>query len=225
MSELVSYKYHLPPLVAIACYLAYPKQVRIDSSVLHILSTVHNGLLVAFSGWTFVSLSQILYEDGIVFQSHFYFNNPRFDNIIFWFYISKYYELIDTFILYLSGKSPIFLQKYHHIGAIVCWHLHYVYKVDCVWIPSIANSFVHIIMYSYYLGCLLRVKQVRFIKPYITTLQLTQLVVPNFFCLYYYQPPIETVFKYNLIKMFVGYVSGLVVLFSQFFYRNYVHKD
>ena len=219
MTELV---WHFPPIIAIAGYLTYPKQLRIDQTVLYVFSVAHNTCLVAFSAWTFVSLSQILYTDGIVFRSHYYFNNPRFDNIIFWFYISKYYELIDTFILYLSGKSPIFLQKYHHIGAIVCWHLHYVYKVDCVWIPSIANAFVHTIMYSYYLGCLLKVTQVRCIKPYITSLQLTQLFVPNFICIYYYQPPVETQFKYNLIKIFVGYVSVLVVLFSQFYYRNYI---
>ena len=213
---------HITPLLAIAGYVLYPKQLRINPTLLSVLSVIHNSVLVAFSAWTFVSLSQILYNDGIVFQSNYYFQNPRFDTVIYWFYISKYYEFFDTFLLYLNGKTPIFLQKYHHIGAVVCWHLHYVYKVDCVWIPSIANSFVHTIMYSYYLGCLLKINQVRFIKKYITSLQLTQLFIPNFVCLYYYAPPIETAFNYNLIKLFVGYVSVLVVLFSQFYYTNYI---
>ena len=213
---------HFTPLIAIGGYLAYPKELRINPSLLYFLSVAHNGLLVAFSAWTFVSLSQILYNDGIVFQHNYYFQNPHFDKVIYLFYISKYYEFFDTFLLYLNGKSPIFLQKYHHIGAVVCWHLHYHYKVDCVWIPSIANSFVHTIMYSYYLGCLLKINQVRFIKKYITSLQLAQLFIPNFICLYYYIPPVETIFNYNLIKIFVGYVSVLVVLFSQFYYTNYI---
>ncbi len=220
----VPMSYHITPVVAIAGYLAYPKNLRIDPSVLHILSIIHNGLLVIFSAWTFVSLSQILYTDGLVFQHNYYFNNPHFDTIIYLFYISKYYEFFDTFLLYLNGKTPIFLQKYHHIGAVICWHLHYVYKVDCVWIPSIANSFVHTIMYSYYLGCLLKINQVRFIKKYITSLQLTQLFIPNFICLYFYAPPIETAFNYNLIKVFVGYVAVLVILFSKFFYVNYIKR-
>jgi hypothetical protein len=76
-------------------------------------------------------------------------------------------------------------------------------------------------MYSYYLGCLLKINQVRFIKKYITSLQLMQLTLPNFICLYY-APPIESTFNYNLIKFFIGYVSILVVLFSQFFYVNYI---
>ena len=213
---------HITPLLAIAGYLAYPKQFRINTTLLYFLSVIHNSLLVAFSAWTFLSLSQILYNDGIVFQSYYYFQNPRFDTVIYLFYISKYYEFFDTFILYLNGKSPLFLQKYHHIGAVICWHLIYYNKIDCVWIPSIANSFVHIIMYSYYLGCLLKINQVRFIKKYITSLQLIQLFIPNFICLYYYAPPIETTFNYNIIKIFVGYVSVLVVLFSQFYYTNYI---
>ena len=202
--------------------MAYPKQLRINPQLLHCCSIVHNGLLVAFSAYTFLSLSHILYTDGLVFQSDYYFQNPYFDKVIFWFYLSKYYEFFDTFLLYLNGKSPIFLQKYHHIGAVVVWHLHYVYKVDCIWIPSIANSFVHTIMYSYYLGCLLKINQVRFLKQYITSMQLTQLFIPNFICLYFYRPPIETPFKYGLIQLFVGYVAVLVVLFSQFYWNNYL---
>ena len=64
---------HIIPLLGIAGYLAYPKQLRINPSLLYILSVIHNGLLVAFSTWTFALLSQILYNDGIVFQSNYYF--------------------------------------------------------------------------------------------------------------------------------------------------------
>jgi hypothetical protein len=213
---------HLVPLLAIAGYMAYPKQMRIDPTLLHYCSIAHNGLLVAFSAYTFMSLSHILYTDGIVFRSSYYFQNPYFDRVIYWFYLSKYYEFFDTFLLYLNGKTPIFLQKFHHIGAVIVWHLCYVYNVDCIWIPSIANSFVHTIMYSYYLGCLLKVNKVRFIKQYITSMQLTQLIVPNFICLYFYIPPIETQFKYGIIQLFVGYVSILVVLFSNFYWMNYM---
>jgi hypothetical protein len=76
-----------------------------------------------FSAWTFVSLCNILYEYGIVCQSDYYFQIEKFDRIIYLFYLSKYYEFFDTFLLYLNGKDPIFLQKYHHIGAVICWHI------------------------------------------------------------------------------------------------------
>ncbi len=208
---------HVAPFLGIAGYLAYPTQLRISSGLLYMLSIIHNGILVIFSAWTFMSISKILYNDGIVFQSNYYFQNQHFDNIIFWFYISKYYEFVDTFLLYLNGKSPIFLQKYHHVGAVICWHLMYVYKVEGIMIATILNAFVHTIMYSYYLGCLLKIKQVRFIKRYITALQLGQLI-PQPSCLYLYSDDPH----YNILLFFVFYSVGLVVLFVRFYYVNYI---
>jgi hypothetical protein len=219
MNELTHY---VAPIVAIVGYINYPTNLRIHKDLLRTLSVAHNTALVVFSSWTFASMCQILYNRGIVFQSNYYFSDATFDKIIYYFYLSKYYEFIDTFLLYLSGKTPIFLQKYHHIGAVVCWHLSYIYKVDSIWIGTILNSLVHIIMYSYYLGCLLKIQQVRFIKQYITSLQLIQLTVPNFFILYYYSPPVETEINFAIIKIFILYVIGLIILFSQFYYKNYI---
>ena len=206
-------------MLAIASYVAYPKQFRINPTLLYNLSVIHNGVLVVFSSWTFLSLSQILYNDGIVFQSNYYFQNQRFDSIIYWFYISKYYEFFDTFLLYLNGKTPIFLQKYHHIGAVICWHLCSVYKVEGIWMATILNSFVHTIMYSYYLGCLLKINKVRFIKKYITSLQLCQLI-PQPVCLYLYNNDEN----YNILLFFTFYTVGLVMLFGRFYYLNYIKK-
>ncbi len=220
MDELVI---HVPPLVAIAGYLAYPKQLRIDPSLLYMLSIIHNAALTIFSAYTFFSLAQIIYTDGIVFQHEYYFSNPQFDTIIYYFYLSKYYEFFDTFLLYLNGKTPIFLQKYHHIGAVICWHIAYVYKADGIWIPSIANSLVHTVMYSYYLGCLLKIKQVRFIKKYITTMQLIQLLGSMLSTMVIYMP-IETERCAIVMIIFTVYVSILVILFAQFFYTNYIKQ-
>jgi len=221
---MLSYIIHVLPFVAIIGYIYYPKNFRINPILLHKLSIIHNSCLVVFSGATFISLAQILYNKGIVFQSNYYFQDTYFDKIIYYFYLSKYYEFFDTFLLYLNNKTPIFLQKYHHIGAVICWHLSYVYKVDAIWIGTTANAFVHTIMYSYYLSCLLKIKSIRVIKQYITSLQLIQLIVPACLDLYYYLPPTETRFKYSIIQIFCTYVSGLVYLFMKFYYKNYIKK-
>ena len=113
----VSYLNNMIPIVAIGGYMAYPKQLRINPSLLYYLSVIHNGLLVSFSAWTFISLAQILYSDGIVFQANYYFKNPHFDKINYYFYLSKYYEFFDTFLLYLHGKTPIFLQKFQRLNV------------------------------------------------------------------------------------------------------------
>jgi hypothetical protein len=214
---------HITPFLAITCYLAYPKHLRINPLLLYRLSIAHNVALVIFSAWTFASLTNILYNHEIVFKSNYYFKNPQFDTIIYWFYISKYYEFADTFLLYLNDKTPIFLQKYHHIGAVISWHLMYQYKVDMVWTASLLNSGVHTIMYSYYLGCLLKINQVRCIKKYITSMQLCQFFIlySNF---YFYYPPIETWYNYSIIIFFATYGIGIIGLFSRFYYDTYIFK-
>ena len=224
MLPTINLSSHITPVVAITCYLAYPKYIRINPVLLYKLSVFHNMLLVIFSALTFASLTNILYKKGIVFQSNYYFQNSQFDTIIYWFYLSKYYEFVDTFLLYLNGKTPIFLQKYHHIGAVISWYLMYEYKVDMVWIATLLNSGVHTIMYSYYLGCLLKVKQIRYVKKYITTIQLFQFFIlyANF---YLYRPPIETWFNYGIISLFAAYGAGIIALFCKFYYVSYILKE
>jgi len=131
---------------------------------------------------------------------------------------------LDTFLIYLKGKKPIFLQTYHHIGAVIFWHLCYYNKVDAVWIPSLFNSLVHTVMYSYYLSTLLQWNGLRRFKPYITTMQLVQFFVGNSLCLYFYKPPVETQLNYNIICGFVAYACGLIILFGQFFLNSYYNK-
>ncbi len=214
---------HIAPALAILGYINYPKDFRMNASLLYFLSLLHNGLLVAFSAWTFLSLADILYSDGIVIQPNFYFKNPKFDAIIYYFYLSKYYEFIDTFLLYLNGKTPILLQKYHHIGAVICWHLGYVYKVDAVWIATFANSFVHTIMYAYYLGTLLKINQLRIIRPYLTRLQLAQQVgciaLGNFYI------PMETPVNIIVLVIINIYTIFLMILFGSFYYQQYIKKN
>lgn len=235
--RLVPWTTHLFPLLGIGLYLCYPTSFRIPADLLHRISVLHNFLLMGFSAWTFLSLCKILYRDGLGFGTVYYFQNLHqplplfssltgrtFDEVIYLFYLSKYYEFFDTFLLYLQGKQPIFLQKFHHIGAVIVWHLCYVYKVDAIWISSLVNSFVHTIMYGYYLGCLLKINAVRRIKQWITTMQLVQLCIPSVIAIWKYYPPAETPFNYGIIVFFVAYVAVLVYLFSQFYSTNYLQK-
>ena len=215
---------HITPILAIAGYINYPKDLRINPTLLYTLSVTHNVLLVAFSVWTFISLSQILYTHGIVFESNYYFQNSQFDKIIYYFYLSKYYEFFDTFLLYLNGKTPIFLQKYHHIGAVIGWHLCYVYQVDAIVWGTMMNAGVHTIMYSYYFLSLFKIR-LQFVKPFITAGQIIQLVMGNFTSMYMYFPPVESLWNYGIIVFFDVYMFFLIYMFIQFSYKNYVSKE
>lgn len=213
------------PIIAIIGYVCYPKGLRINETVLYYISVCHNTTLIAFSAWVFFSVYGILEKHGFVFKPNYYFQDAEFDRIMYYFYLSKYYEFFDTFLLYLKGREPIFLQKYHHVGAVLAWHLAYVNKLDSIWIPSVANAFVHMIMYSYYLGCLLKIRQVKFIKPYLTCLQLVQLVGTMSLSNFYYTPPNESWKNYQVIWFVNLYNIGLIALFFDFFKKNYVEKQ
>ena len=105
-----------------------------------------------------------------------------------------------------------FLQKYHHIGTAILWHFAYYYKGDAIWIPTFYNSFVQTVMYSYYLGCLLKIQSFKAAKPYITGLQIFQLV-SQFSTLYYYKPPVDTEFNYLIAIISNIFTLGLLILF------------
>jgi len=201
----------LAPLAGTYIYLSYPWNSKV-------FIVTHNLFLQLYSVWTFFSLANAVLEKGIRFEHSYYMNDPWINRLIFYFYLSKYYEYLDTFIIYAKGKRPIFLQKYHHIGAVICWHLGWFYKVDAVICASIANSFIHSIMYLYYLLIILKVK-LNLIKPYITYLQVIQFFT-GFISIYYFFPN-ETGWNKFIISIFLIYNLGLLILFLKFIKDNY----
>jgi len=183
-------------------------------------SIAHNAALAGFSLYTCASLCERVYINGFVVQSGYYMSDPLTKRLIFWFYLSKYYEYFDTFLLYVKGRTPIFLQKYHHVGAVFFWHLCYVYDIDAIVLGSIFNSGVHTIMYSYYLTTLLKLNT-RGWRQYITILQILQLTIGLLWSSYKYYPPVETDWNYGIIVLFDMYIVGLIIMFGKFAAENY----
>lgn len=101
----------------------------------------------------------------------------------FWvtmFIFSKIPELLDTVFLVLQNKEVIFLHWFHHVTVLLyCWHAFISDTATGLWFCAI-NYSVHAIMYFYYFlsitGGPLR-SYARPIAPYITTVQLVQMVV------------------------------------------------
>lgn len=186
---------------------------------------LHNLAIQVFSAVTFYRLSSVLITHGLISSPGYFFNVPGVRSTLFWFYLSKYYEYIDTIILYAKHKEPIFLQKFHHAGATIVWHLGYVYEFDGLFYASLLNSGVHSIMYLYFLVSLypeMR-KRISKYKIYITTLQVGQLAfgawaLPRF----YYA--IETRENQHVIWAFDIYIGILLALFGHFMVVNYVDR-
>ena len=64
------------------------------------------------------------------------------------FYISKFYEVVDTLIILVKGKKSSFLQMYHHAGAMMCMWAGIRYMAPPIWMFVLVNSGLHALMVS-----------------------------------------------------------------------------
>lgn len=62
------------------------------------------------------------------------------------FYISKFYEVVDTAIILAKGKKSSTLQTYHHAGAMMCMWAGIRYMAPPIWIFALVNSAIHAMM-------------------------------------------------------------------------------
>ncbi|EPQ32034.1 uncharacterized protein PFL1_00232 [Pseudozyma flocculosa PF-1] len=152
----------------------------------------HNILLAVYSAWTFVNVAARLGSyfgrsvlsggaEGLV---NAYCTVPIHDAsrsglgfYVWLFYISKYYEIVDSVILILKGKPVSNLQSYHHAGAMACMWAAYRYSASAVFLFLSFNSLVHSLMYTYYSMTALKLPFTGGLKRSMTTIQITQLVV------------------------------------------------
>lgn len=62
------------------------------------------------------------------------------------FYLSKFYEVIDTAIILAKGKKVQTLQTYHHAGAMMCMWAGIRYMSPPIWMFVCVNSAIHALM-------------------------------------------------------------------------------
>ena len=62
------------------------------------------------------------------------------------FYLSKFYEVFDTFIILAKGKKSNILQTYHHAGAMLCMWAGIRYMAPPIWLFVFINSGLHSLM-------------------------------------------------------------------------------
>ncbi|UNI14432.1 Very-long-chain 3-oxoacyl-CoA synthase [Purpureocillium takamizusanense] len=93
------------------------------------------------------------------------------------FYLSKFYEVLDTFIILAKGKFSSTLQTYHHAGAMLCMWAGMRYMSAPIWMFVLINSFIHSLMYTYYTLTAFSIKVPMGVKRTLTTMQITQFLV------------------------------------------------
>ncbi|CAH8601368.1 unnamed protein product [Schistosoma intercalatum] len=107
-------------------------------------------------------------------------NDKRTDDLVYYgylYFISKFIEMLDTVFFLYRGKvdQVTFLHVFHHASMppSVWWGLKYAPGGVLYMFPLI-NSFVHIIMYTYYGLAAIGYYQYLWWKNYVTLIQLIQ---------------------------------------------------
>mmetsp|Transcript_3698 Transcript_3698/g.6635 ORF Transcript_3698/g.6635 Transcript_3698/m.6635 type:complete len:268 (+) Transcript_3698:197-1000(+) len=200
---------------------------------LHKIAYVHNIFLLALSiamcAGSLLELTLLVKNQGffcIICDRENIAMKGRLGIWMYVFYLSKYYELLDTVIMVLKKRPLNFLHVYHHC---IVMPLFFVYmETDMVihWILVVANSFVHCWMYYYYaMTCL--GKTVSF-KKYITMMQIVQFIIdltatwpyPAF---YFSQGGCSGSLRAWVFGQLVGF--SFFKLFSDFYRKSYKPKS
>jgi len=201
----------------------------VTHSNLKILRKYNNILLALFSGYMTVISSYEIYNqletyssDEIVCKE--YGLSENLYNIGRMFYLSKYWEWLDTFFLIMFDKKVTNLHYYHHSSTPFLSYINtfyqgfspsYIYAV--FW-----NCLVHTFMYWYYAypkGALQKYKK------YITQIQIIQHIYMI----------LSTIYIYNYcdwitIKYMIPYYSSVICYsyylfkFAMFYFINYIEK-
>ena len=139
------------------------------------------------------------------------------------FYISKYWEFIDTWIIVIKGKKPSFLQVYHHAGIVLTMWGGVVTQAPWLSVVVLLNSVIHTVMYIYFfiktIAPHFEIKAAR----YLTLAQIAQFFTGIFGSLYMQVmgDRCVTLASRLVLAMLQMYGVGLIVLFQAFSSKKY----
>jgi len=172
------------------------------------LTLAHNVFLTSLSLVMFLGAAHGAY---LKYQSQGFWSglvceqlpSPIQGPLYFWsyiFYLSKFYELIDSYLMVLKKKPLIFLHVWHHfIMPYVIWSGLHGKWCMALWTSAFWNSFVHVVMYYYYTIASFGYNP--WWKKYLTMLQIYQFVSGVFYTttfFYYYLGDINYVNNGNI---------------------------
>lgn len=146
------------------------------------------------------------------------------------FYLSKVLDFFDTAIIISRRKwrQLSFLHVYHHFSIFLIYH--FIAKAGFdgdIYFTVALNSFIHLMMYSYYFLRTFNVKVPVFWKKFVTSSQLLQFIGMMFQGIVLLVLPrigFTGGYPERLTMLYVPYIFSLYLLFQVFFKKNYGGK-
>ena len=125
---------------------------------LGLAGAAHNALLCAWSAWMFQGCARAALEEyGRVGSADWLvcleLGTKARGGLFWWsyvYYISKYYEFVDTLLQLLRDRPLKFLHVFHHaVVVVMAWGwLEYAQSLQVI--ALLTNTGVHVVMYAYY---------------------------------------------------------------------------
>jgi hypothetical protein len=213
-------------------------KVRRDGVLFKLFILLHNFALAAFSLWVAVYTWPILFRH---LSAPGGFKTLHCDRAVWsdeehgiatWaviFYVSKFYEFIDTWVLVLKnsdGKhAPSFLQKFHHFGIAIAMYCAVATESNWVIWCLCLNATIHTMMYTYYFFVTLGYRSS--LAKVLTNLQMLQFLtgIVMSSCIYVYADCASATpaSKASLLYIQV-YAAYLIHLFREMAKKKYAAK-
>lgn len=194
---------------------------------------VYNLCMVVFSTYLFYEFLMSGWGTGysLVCQECDYSQSPqalRMLNVCYYFWLSKHVEFLDTYFFIARKKYQhiSFLHVFHHTLMAFTWWWGVKFSAGGLGtFHALINSFVHMVMYSYYAIAALGPAYQKYIwwKKHLTAFQMTQFVVVfghMVNIILFYNCVFPQVFKY-IISLY-GFL--FFILFSNFWIQAYTKK-
>lgn len=147
--------------------------------------------------------------------------------VIYVFYISKFYEFIDTYIMLMKGNlsQVSFLHVYHHASTcVIFWMVSKHAPGGDAWFSVTINCWVHVVMYTYYfLTSVIRDKDTRkkylWWGIYLTQFQMSQFFINLIHSIWGFQ--YSPYWYFGKILQSID-MSVLLILFGDFYVKKYL---
>eukprot|EP00919_Chromeraceae_sp_WS-2016_P063391 GHVR01149828.1.p1 GENE.GHVR01149828.1~~GHVR01149828.1.p1 ORF type:complete len:280 (+),score=28.15 GHVR01149828.1:32-871(+) len=196
---------------------------RFSKDPLIALQAIYNLAQVVMCSWMVFRGLFLVRELNLGFFGNSYeVERVELASLTWYFFISKAVDFIDTIFIIVRHKwrQLSFLHTYHHFSTfILFWVANRTGYDGDIWFSVVVNSFVHVVMYGYYLACSFNIQIPRVLKMAITNLQRVQFVLmvsQSVLMLWY-----KAAFPHRVTYLYLSYVTSLLFLFTQFFRREY----
>jgi len=190
---------------------------------------LYNVSQVALNGWMVYRFIDALVYRGHPLIGDMHTVDTGIPFILWVHYCDKYLEFFDTYFMVLRGRMDqvSFLHVYHHFSITWGWYWAInLFPGGDSYFGAMLNSFIHVLMYSYYALALLKISCPW--KRYLTQAQLLQFTVITIYTFFAARLWVKSgEYEWNHIACAVIQVwemTSLFLLFAFFYKRSYGAK-